>query len=219
MNLSLKIDANRIVIARKEGFGVYKPQRHIAWGKTCSEVERLEVQMVAEAQLWNLYGIVGLSEGIFSFLFGSEIMGGHRVLLSLDCHRACIRTTAAPFLSTLEQLESTKGFSEWLSKKLPGYASTTSEHVAFFNTSYMTFTIFCYQSTASCSEVRFQQGRQTDNEAKAGCNSNLETSKAQLVLDFIWDLATMTVPGVYWNSWQAKFVLTRLSKPWWNYFG
>ena len=68
------------------------------------EVERLEVQMVAEAQLWNLYGIVGLSKCIFSFLFGSEAMRG--------CHRACIRTMAAPFLSTLEQLESTKGFSE-----------------------------------------------------------------------------------------------------------
>ena len=79
LNLSLKIDANRIVIARKEGFGVYKPQRHTPWGKMCSEVERLEVQMVAEAQLWNLYGIVGLSKCIFIFLLGSEVMGGHRV--------------------------------------------------------------------------------------------------------------------------------------------
>lgn len=46
---------------------------------------------------------------------------------------------AAPFLSTLEQLESTKGFTEWLSKKQPGYASTTSEHVAFSDTSYFCF--------------------------------------------------------------------------------
>lgn len=46
---------------------VQAPKAH-TMGKMCSEVERLEVQMVAEAQLWNLYGIVGLSKCISFFL-------------------------------------------------------------------------------------------------------------------------------------------------------